>query len=298
MQPILITGISGFIGGHVWSLMENREDVIGVYGFSGTIPLKQESQYFVDLEKPETLVALVNKLQPRCILHIAAISSPNVCQKNALRAWRVNHAAVRELVIAAEKISARVIITSSDQVFSGLRGYYREDDRPDPVNIYGETKKAAEKSLFAVATNGVAVRVNNTYGPVRYGGASFSDWILQRYEKNEPITLFKDQFRSPIDVITLSRALIELCESAYRGLIHIGGQHRLSRVQFGKILLETLRKETTGIVELSNDEYDPKGIMPEDTSFDISLARRILKTPIPSIREGIALAYGDNQNEV
>ncbi len=297
MRPALITGISGFIGGHLWALLGKHDDVIGVHGKSGKVPFRPELQYPVELTRLETLAQTIRDLAPRCIIHLAAISSTQVCRENALQAWRVNHAAVRELTKTAEEVKARVILASSDQVFSGVRGNYREGDRPDPVNIYGETKKAAERSLFAVITNGVVVRINNTYGPLKFRGSpSFSEWILTRYQQHETIPLFRDQYRSPIDVITLTHALVELIDHSFRGILHLGGYNRLSRVQFGRLLLESLGKKTSSIIELKSADKDPEGTMPQDTSFDISLAKQILKTPFPRIQEALALVYEFNKS--
>lgn len=295
MISLMVTGISGFIGGHVWAQIAGRDSVLGLYGTHGPLPLHPEKQAGVDFTHPELILDIVETYKPAAIIHLAAVASPKKCSRDALQAWKVNHVAVRELAEAAESIQARLIITSSDQVFSGARGYYREGDRTDPINVYGETKKAAERSLFAIHTSGVAVRLNNTYGPAKFLGSSFSEWILQRYSQGESIPLYKDQFRSPIDVVTASRVLIELVDHQFRGVLHLGGQERLSRLEFGETLLKILGKKTNKIDRLDCRYTAGSEKMPVDTSFDISLASRILQTPIPRLQEGIRLAYSEEK---
>jgi len=292
MSGILVTGISGFIGGHVWGMLSEQEDVWGLYGATGTVPLKPERQIAVDLSNPPAVGGIVEDLKPTVILHLAAIARPDVARRHSLLAWKVNNAATRELAKAAAKVGSRLIFASTDQVFDGSRGNYREGDPPQPVNIYGETKKAAERTVLSLVENAVVVRVNNTFGPARYRGGSFSEWILSRESRGETLSLFVDQYRSPIDVITVGRVMIELIEHTFAGLLHIGGASRVHRAAFGKMLLQHLGRDFTSILELHSAKVDPEGNMPLDTSFDITLARQILRTPMPNLIESLELAYG------
>jgi dTDP-4-dehydrorhamnose reductase len=191
----------------------------------------------------------------------------------------------------AAKLKARVILASSDQVFDGLKGNYREGDRPLPVNVYGETKKAAERSLFATVENAVVVRINNTYGSPKFRGSSFSEWILGMVKAGDQVFLFKDQYRSPIDVITVVKALVELVENPFHGLLHLGGANRVNRLTFGKKLIELTGSDVSLISETVSSDFDPQGFMPRDTSFDITLARQVLHTRLPGFEEGIRLVY-------
>jgi len=291
-RHILLTGITGFIGGHVWASLSARDDVWGIYGSRGAVPLKPDRQINADLSQPDSLAQIIRELHPRCILHLAAISKPEQCRKNSLLAWRVNNQSVRLMAQAAESVKARVILASTDQVFDGVGRSYREGDPLNPINIYGETKKAAERSLFTAVTDAVVVRIGNAYGQPKYYGTSFSEWILEREKKRQPVTVFADQFRSFIDVVTLTNALIELIDHPFRGLLHLGGANRANRATFAIMLLKHLGCDTSGIVRLKRSQYDPNEENPLDVSFDITLARQILKTPIPGIEKGIALAYG------
>ncbi len=298
MSSILVTGISGFIGGHVWAALAEREDIQGVYGASGEVPLRPERQLHADLSIIDSLARIVAKMEPRCILHLAAISSPIICGKQSLLCWRVNHAAVRELARAAQQVGARLILASSDQVFDGIRGNYREGDTPDPINVYGETKKAAERVAFSLCDDTIVARINIAFGRPKFFGSSFSEWILAKEERGEPITLFNDQYRSPIDVLTLIHALIELIDHPFKGIIHLGGANRVNRVTFGKMLLRHLGRDSSGIFEMQSSKLDPEGTIPVDTSFDITLANTVLDTPIPGIEEGIRITYAPQQNGI
>ncbi len=292
MRPILITGISGFIGGHVWAALASRDDVWGVHGATGKVPLRPDRQLNADFSNPDELARLVKELSPRCVLHLGAISRLDLCRQHSLLAWKINHATVREMARAAVKTGTRVIHISSDQVFDGTHGNYREGDPPNPLHVYGETKKASERAVFAQLENSVVVRLNSVYGPPRFRGGSFSEWILEKEARGETIPLYPDQHRSPIDVHTVSRALIELLDHSFTGLLHLGGANRVSRVTFGVLLLRHLGRDTSGILEISIARHDPEGHLPRDTSFDITLAHQVLTTPIPGVQEGLGLVYG------
>ncbi len=273
-------------------ICKEKDDVWGVYGAKGGLPMCRQKQFGVDMTVSDSLANIVREIEPECIIHLAAISSIPVCQKDALLAWRINHASTRELAKAAEERGCRLIFASTDQVFDGQRGLYREEHLPEPINVYGETKRAAERTIQKSVENSLVVRFNNTYGPPRFNGLSFSEWILDKEKRGEPITLFTNQYRSPIDVITVAKVLIELIENDLRGILHLGGPMKMDRVSFGNMLLEHMGRDTRGILRLHSTKHDIEGIMPQDTSFDISQARLRLETQIPLIEEGLRLAYG------
>lgn len=291
-MKLLVTGISGFIGGHVWASLAHRDDVWGVHGATGSVPLKPERQLSCDLSNPEAVSNLINDLKPTHIVHLAGLSRPEMCRRESLLAWKVNHAATRELAEAAAKLGSRVIFSSTDMVFDGTRGNYREGDPLEPVNIYGETKKAAERAILTLVDDSVVLRLNNTYGPPHFRGGSFSEWILDREHSGQPITLFVDQYRSPLDVITAARAIVELIDHPFQGVLHLGGANRVNRVTFGKMLLKHLGRDQSGILEMHSAKMDPEGKMPLDTSYDLTLAKQVLKTPVLNLMDGLKLAYG------
>jgi len=297
MSGILVTGISGFIGGHVWALLSEREDVWGLYGATGSIPLKPERQMQVDLSKTHHLAELVLDLEPETIIHLAGMSRPDTCRRHSLLAWKVNNAATREMAVAADKIGARVIFASSDHVFEGTKGTYKESDTLGPICVYGETKKAAERSILTILDDSVVLRINNTFGPPRFRGGSFSEWILDRESRGETVPLYVDQFRSPIDVLTVAEVLVELTYNPYKGVLHLGGCNRMNRATFGRMLLQHLGRDTNSILELHAAKADPKGHMPVDTSYDISKAHQVLETPIPNIEESLRLVYGPGRKK-
>ncbi len=292
MSGLLVTGISGFIGGHVWSSLAKRKDVIGVHGATGALPLKPESQVEADLSNSENLADIVRKHKPHSIIHLAAVSRPNVARRHSLLAWKVNNASTRQMAKAAKEVNARVVFASSDQVFDGQNGNYSENDKPNPVNVYGETKKAAENSVLITLKNSVVLRLNNTFGKTRYRGGSFSEWIIGRESSGDPVTLFTDQYRSPIDVLTVSRVLIELAENDYKGILHMGCSNRISRATFGRMLLVHVGRDTSGILEINSARTALAEMMPIDTSFNVTKAIEVLETPVPNIMDSLELAYG------
>lgn len=295
MKPIVITGVSGFIGGHVWSMIGDRDDVWGLVGATGSVPFFPERQQHVDFTVPEQLKKILFDLQPRCILHLGAISSIGYCEKNSLLAWRVNHVATRIIAEYAATTGNRLIFASTDQVFDGAHGNYDIDDRPNPVSTYGETKKAAERAISGLVEDHVIVRINNCYGPAKFRGESFSGWIVQRRKRSEPFPLFKDQVRSFVDVVSVAAAFHELIDHPYRGILHLGGKRPLDRVTFARALLDHLGYDTTGMIETLSSKFDKSGVMTVNTSFKIEHTRKTLQTPVLTLEQGLANSYGEKR---
>ncbi len=297
MRPIVITGVSGFLGGHVWQRLAVLENVVGLVGSRGKVPFCTSQQYHIDLTDPDSIETCFSELKPRCIIHFAAIGSVSMCSQQPLMAWRINHAATRLISKLAQDFGTRLIFISTDQVFDGRKGLYTELDTPSPLHTYGESKRAAERVVLNQVEDSVVVRINNSFGPPAFFGTSFSEWVLGKERAGEPITLFYDQYRSFLDMSTLADVMIELINHQFMGTLHLGGASRLNRVEFGRLLLQHCGVEQTGILEMSQMKMDPEGKLPLDTSFDVSLATQILDTHIPTIDEGLYLAYGPSKKK-
>ncbi len=140
--------------------------------------------------------------------------------------WEVNVDGSTTVAEAARGL--RLVHLSSDLVFDGARGRYREEDEPAPVNSYGRSKAEAERRVAATHPEATIVRTSLIYG----GAAPGPQERLARDNRR----FFVDEIRSPVQVGDLATALLELLETAAPGPLHVAGADDVSRYDFAVLL--------------------------------------------------------------
>jgi dTDP-4-dehydrorhamnose reductase len=265
---LLITGAGGLLGAYLLRAASGRADVVALGGPRGGERFGV-SLHPVDLTDADAAAAVFRAVRPDVILHAAAVARVADCVRDPERAWRTNAGATATLARLAADAGVRLVHVSTDLVFGGERAPYREDDAPDPVSVYGKTKRAAEESVLAVPRSAV-VRVSLLYGPALHGRASFFDEQAAALRSGRPVTLFRDEWRTPLDLVTAARALLAVAESDYSGLLHVGGPERLSRLEMGLRLAAFLGVDAAPIVAADRDAVPAVEPRPRDVSLDSS----------------------------
>ena len=282
MRSLFLTGASGLLGGHLHALAEERWSVTAIshsHPLTGTMPL--------DLTDRPAVLSAVRALRPEVILHAAANANLDLCQIDPAAAAAINVQAVDTLLEAAGECGARLILVSSDMVFDGTTGLYREEDPVHPLSVYGETKVAAEKLVLAAGPPHLVARAALIYGRPRRGGTSFSQWIEARLRAGEQVPLYTDQFRSPVWVENLAAILLELAETDVSGLLHCGGANRIDRYTFARQLCGAAGYDTSLLLPTSMQDTTSPAPRPADVSLDSRRAAALLKTPLLATEEGL-----------
>jgi dTDP-4-dehydrorhamnose reductase len=221
---------------------------------------------------------------PQLIIHCGAISTIAGADADPKLAERVNIEATKLLAeLAAE---SQFIFFSTDLVFDGSKGNYRETDAPNPLHFYAETKVAAEQIVLKNPRH-VVVRtsINGGLSPTRDRG--FNEKIRREWGAGQRLKLFTDEFRSPIFAGETARAVWELASQNQTGIFHVGGAERLSRWQMGQLLAKRWPDMNAKIEPASTKDF-PGARRAPDTSFDISKIQRILSKPLPGLSEWLA----------
>ncbi len=286
MKRMLITGGSGFVGTYLMSRAVEKFKVYSTYNTHATSD-PRVSAITMDLTNKELILSTLNHIQPEIIIHTAAISKPDVCEKYRDMTEKVNIQATEILADWAKKHDARFIFTSSDMVFDGRQGNYSETDSPNPLSFYGETKARAEQKLMEMEFNCAIARVALVYGIGKSHHSNFFHSMVKHLQQGEKVNLFHDQFRTPIYVENLAEVLIDLAENNHIGLIHLGGEERISRWDFGLKACEILDLPDALLQRTSMFDFPSAASRPRDVSMDIRLANNILNTKLLDCSEGL-----------
>jgi dTDP-4-dehydrorhamnose reductase len=271
---ILVTGASGQLGGYLLRELRRREKTVIAWSGSRSGSLFGYTLRQVDLADKTAISAAFREAGPDGILHSGALASVADCQRDAERARMVNTLGSAMLAELAEEAAIRLVSVSTDLVFDGLRGGYREEDAVSPLSTYGRTKAAAEQAVLAYPGAAV-VRVPLLFGPSLIGRPTFFDQQTTALREGRSLALFHDEWRTPLDFRTAALALIALLETDYVGLLHVGGPERLSRIEMGRRLAASLRCDPAAIVAVSRDSTPAAEPRPCDTSLDCSRWRRL-----------------------
>lgn len=270
---LLITGASGQLGAYL--LQAVREQGVEVVAWSGTRAghLQGVPLHPIDLTDSPRVSDAFHHAQPTVVIHTAALASVAACYREPRRAEAVNVRATADLAELAQQAGVRLILTSTDLVFDGEGSWYRETDAPAPLSIYGRSKRAAEEVVLAIP-GGVAARLCLLGGPTLIGRPAFYDEQAAALRERRPVTLFTDEWRTPLSLTSAARALLALARSDFTGLIHVGGPERLSRLEMGQRLAASLGLDPSPLVAAGRASFPAPEPRPRDVSLDCSLWRQ------------------------
>lgn len=235
-----------------------------------------------DLTDAESIARAVKTSEPDVIIHTAALTDVDKCETDKGLAYKINVLGTKALAEAAKEAGAFTLYASTDYVFDGSRGMYKEDDQPNPVNYYGQTKLLGEKFCNSVA------RACVIYGakPAR-GKTNFALWIIESLRKGQKIKLVTDQYVTPTLNTNLAEMALEVAERKLPGIYHLSGATRISRYDYAVYLAMASGLEEGLIIKSGTRDMKWSALRPLDSSLDTSKAAASLSAkPLP-LREAL-----------
>lgn len=289
MNKLLITGSSGFLGWNLCQIAKPNWDIFGTYlsnapTFPGVILLK------LDLTNFDEVQAIFADIQPNAVIHTAAQSQPNFCQNNPEESHEINVTAATHLAGLCADAEIPFVFTSTDLVFDGLNAPYRETDPVSPVSIYGEQKVMAELEIADRYPKAAICRMPLMFGEAGPGSKSFLQPMLETLRDGKELSLFTDEFRTPVSATTAAGGLLLALEKV-EGLLHLGGKERISRYDFFQLAVEELQLENVKIKPCLQQDVEMAAPRPPDVSLDSSKAFELGYDP-PTLREQLEQLRG------
>jgi len=270
-----ITGANGLIGNYLVQTAPR---------FAPRRRVRAVTREQLDLLDFETVKREFKKDRPQLVIHCAAVSAAGEAQKNPALARRVNVEVTKFLAQLAAGI--QFVFFSTDLIFDGCKGNYTEADAPKPLHVYGETKAAAEEIVLKNPGH-LVVRTSLNYGASRAGNRSFNEQLRLALQTGQGMTLFTDEFRSPIPAVETARAVWELAGKKCAGIYHVAGAEKLSRWRIGQLLVKRWPEIKSKLEPGSAKDFSgPSRAL--DTSLDISKAQNVLSAPLPGLTDWLA----------
>ncbi|MBC8355530.1 MAG: sugar nucleotide-binding protein [Planctomycetes bacterium] len=236
--PLLITGVAGVAGYNAYRYFSTRYpgQVIATRR-ADNWPLQGEGIVGCDADDGEQLAKLFERYQFRSVLNSEGSCALKSCELDPEMAFRVNVGSIESLLKTIKGSDVRLVHLSIDLVFSGGGdGQYVEDDRTNPVTVYGKTMVESEQLILSLKSDACILRISLPMGISFNGHAGAIDWIQSRFKKSKPATLYYDEIRSPMYTDCLNSVLDDILRRDLAGLYHAGGPNPLSLYQIAQIV--------------------------------------------------------------
>jgi dTDP-4-dehydrorhamnose reductase len=302
-MKVLITGSNGLLGQKlVYRMLANP--LFKIHASSkgaNRIARKNDYQYHdLDITKRDEVVALIDRVQPDCIINTAAMTNVDACENDKDGCRAVNVDAVKYLLEGAEKYNPHFIQVSTDFVFDGENGPYRETDIPNPLSFYAQTKLESEKLVEASGLDYAILRTIIIYGVVDdVQRSNLVLWTKTSLENGKSIQVITDQFRSPTLAEDLADACIAAALKRAKGIYHISGAEEDidSIINLVKKIAGFYGLDQSLINPVSSAELNQPARRPPKTGFIIDKAKADLNYQPHSFLEGLKIVTEQLENK-
>ena len=288
MTRVLITGVSGLLGINFALQIADQHQVFGVYqhkALQGT-PFKA---FQADLTVPGEVEKVFELTNPELVINCAAMANLDRCEQFPVLAEEINTHLPARLARLARLSGARLVHISTDAVFDGLKGAYREGDAANPACVYAHTKYEGEVRVQQENPQALIARVN-FYGSSISGKRSLAEWFYNNLKAQQPMMGFIDVFFCPLFVDHLVEKIWQMAEKELSGVYHVVGSECLSKYDFGVSLARLFDLDETLITPASWHDAGLKVARSPNLCLDTSRVQAALGESMPGLMPGL-LAY-------
>ena len=243
----------------------------------------------IDLTRRQEVRKVVDEFEPDVIVHTAAVTDVDLCEKERGLAWQVNVGAVENLSYAAKLTGAKIIHLSTDYVFDGKSGPYNELDRPNPISYYGRTKLASENLLLTSGVQNAIIRTMVLYGLGLNVKSNFALWLYNNLKDGKPLRVVDDQFGNPTLADDLAYAILKIIELERTGVYHIAGSDMISRYDFALALARVFNFNKKLITPIKSSAFIQPAPRPLKSGLIILKAQTELDVKMSGVEHGLTV---------
>ncbi|HPF89380.1 MAG: NAD(P)-dependent oxidoreductase [Flavobacteriales bacterium] len=298
---ILITGSNGLLGQKLIAALRNEVtvDLLATSRGGDRSPDPLGSRYrALDITDQGEVDAVFDGFRPEVVVHTAAMTNVDACELDPVACQLQNVTATAHLVRAAERHGSHFIHLSTDFIFDGGNGPYREEDEPAPLSVYGQSKLDAERIVIDSRLSRWAIaRTIIVYGIAE--GLSRSNvvlWAKGALEKGQPIKVVDDQWRMPTLAEDLADGCIRIAEKGATGIYHLSGPDGMSILELVERVGAFFQLDTSVVTAVKSDSLGQPAKRPPRTGFildkartDLGYAPRGFEAGLEVLREQLAI---------
>jgi len=261
-MKVLITGVTGQVGSEIYNLSEYQN--YGIY-FRHQPKSLNENLLKVDIRNRDKVFATVKEIKPNWIIHCAAATKVDWCETNKNQAWKINVGGTRNLVDASKVVNSKFLYVSTDYVFDGSCGNYKETDGTNPINFYGKTKLDGELHVKNLE-NYLIMRTSHVFSPIP---DNFVLWLFGKL-KSGNVECPYDMISSPTLALELAETILKSIKKELTGVYHAAGNDHISRYNFAKKIAQAFGYDKSKIKPIKMEDLNFVAKRPQNSSLDIS----------------------------
>jgi dTDP-4-dehydrorhamnose reductase len=280
-KKILITGSNGLLGQKLikqLAVHPHFQPIATSLGSNRLESLKNIEYYALDITDKTAVSELLVNLEPDVVINTAAMTNVDACEQQREECRKINVDAVAYLLDACEKINAHFIHLSTDFVFDGEAGPYKETDLPNPLSFYGQSKYDSEQIILKSSYKNTAIaRTIIVFGIVEnMSRSNLVLWAKDALSKQQPINVVTDQFRSPTWADDLAKGCILIAEKNAAGIYHLSGPETHSIFDLVCQVADFYGLDKSLIKPINSDSLNQPAKRPPLTGFILDKAKQDL----------------------
>jgi dTDP-4-dehydrorhamnose reductase len=288
MKTLCITGGNGLLGNKLLAAAGKHYRIFTIDLQPRAVSDHYDHTYLQgDITDKDQITELIAATRVDCVIHTAAFTDVDGCERDPDKAWLVNVKGTQNVVSACRKIGAKLIHLSTDFVFNGDHGPYDEEAEPDPINVYGKTKLDSEKIIQSDLNNWVIARTMILFGYAPGVGHNFVTWLVQSLDQGEKVNIVNDQFGTPTLADDLAQALLALLDEDAQGVYNTAGPELVQRHEFAQLIAHSFGFDESLIDETDSVRFKQDARRPLRSGLKMDKFMRKARFSFSTLRSGL-----------
>lgn len=290
---ILVTGANGLVGTKVLErlLHDPAAEPLGAYHQSRTNEYLGDFPFWwLDVSNAEDVERVLDEAQPDAVIHAGAFTNVDAAERDRDLAQAINAEGTANLARACAARGLRLVYLSTEYVFDGTAGPYRETDPVCPQGWYAQTKLAGEDAVRAAGGNWAIARTTVVYGYAAHVRANFVLWLVGQLKAGQRVRIVEDQVGSPTLAENLAEMVIALAQSDTTGTFNTAGADVVSRLDFSRQIAATFGLDASLIDSVTTAELGQAAPRPLRAGLVMDKLRATFPAlPVLTVADGLAV---------
>jgi dTDP-4-dehydrorhamnose reductase len=289
---ILVTGCNGLLGQKLTSLLQKDQDVhlIATARGKSAVRITRGEFHSMDITDRDNVESVLRFTKPDVIINTAAMTQVDDCETQREACWKANVTSVEHLVRCCHALHIHLVHVSTDFIFDGSHGPLDENEVPNPVNYYGESKLAAEKLIQSSPVSWAILRTVLVFGITNdMSRSNIVLWVKNSLEQKKSISVVNDQWRTPTLAEDLAQGCYLAAKKRAKGIYNISGKDFMTPYDLALKTAAFFRLDMSLIKPTDSKTFTQPAKRPPKTGFIIDKAREELGYEPRSFEEGLAI---------
>jgi dTDP-4-dehydrorhamnose reductase len=291
-MKILVTGANGLLGQKLVGLIAGKSGDTLVATGRGANRNPDGGYHYREMNITDTnqVMSVISDERPDVVIHTAAMTNVDQCEEDQEGCWLMNVTAVEYLIQACQETGTFLLHLSTDFIFDGANGPYKEEDEAHPISYYGESKLAAEQRIMDSPIRWAIARTVLVYGIAHdMSRSNIILWVKKNLEERKQIFVVNDQWRTPTLAEDLAEGCYLIASKEAEGVFNISGKDLLTPYEMALKTADFFKLDKSYITETDGSRFSQVAKRPPRTGFVLDKAYEVLSYVPHSFDEGISV---------